>query len=314
MRLTGVDVLRHILAVAVIFLHIRSHARYSPELNHEIAVIQDYCEGAVMGFFMISGFFAKEQPGLSWTRFVAFLESSAKRLLIPFLLFSLVYACALAVLGKQSLVTGLRLTATLEGSSMQLYFLPFLFYVFLAFFVYTGLSHRLKVSPILSLIPPLAGFFALARMYPTTTATGPDVRLLPLYAACYVIGFYFSKAYKIQPAYFYAIASILTALFFFGASTDRRLMDMAEVTFLFWLAVMVSSFKWSGHRTLPGSGGVYLLHAPIFIYGISTFLSIAHVVNVPNVVLTVILTYVVCLALTLAIRAKAPSQAYLLLE
>lgn len=123
-RIGTLDVLRHLFAVAVIFQHMPSKTRYSPELNRTIGELVSYVDGAVLGFFLISGLLSSSGSGNA--SFFASARRQAWRLLLPFTLFSLLYGVLLTALGKSSLEDGLWRLLTLQGSGPQLYFLPYL--------------------------------------------------------------------------------------------------------------------------------------------------------------------------------------------
>jgi len=313
-RYGGIDVFRHLLAVGVILLHLHSGARYSPALNHLMESIGSYCDGVVFGFFLIAGFFAKGQSTLSWSGTKSVFWKQFHRLLIPFFTFSLIYTFALVGLGKRTVASGLLATAVLHGASVQLYFLPFLFYVSIAFLFYTAVtSQYLKLSASMTLLLPFVGLLAFSEFHRTVESTGSDFLLLPLYATCYLAGHYLAIARKAKSLYFHVLCGALSLCFAIGSHWDPRLWKIAEIILLFWFFLSVSSLPFL-HRRLPGSGGVYMLHAPLVIYGISSILAIAHVRDATNAALTLGLTYSICLVATLAFIRIFPKYAYLLLE
>lgn len=125
---SSIDILRHIFAIAVIAQHMTSASRYSVETNLELARIINWIDGAVIGFFLISGYLFKAQNNI-----FAYCRKQTIRLIIPFFLFSLIYSVLLAILGKESLVDGLEKTVRLQGAGMQLYYLPYLLFVTIVF-------------------------------------------------------------------------------------------------------------------------------------------------------------------------------------
>jgi len=126
-------------------------------------------------------------------------------------------------------------------------------------------------------------------------------------------GHYLAIARKAKSLYFHVLCGALSLCFAIGSHWDPRLWKIAEIILLFWFFLSVSSLPFL-HRRLPGSGGVYMLHAPLVIYGISSILAIAHVRDATNAALTLGLTYSICLVATLAFIRIFPKYAYLLLE
>jgi uncharacterized membrane protein len=80
----------------------------------------------------------------------------------------------------------------------------------------------------------------------------------------------------------------------------------------FALAHWLSSFL--PNRREPGSGGVYLLHTPIINFAISIALLKVGFAQWPNAILTVVCTYLLCLALTLGFIRILPKWRWMLLE
>lgn len=300
----GIDALRHLFSAAVILQHMASASRYSTETNLRLASTVDAVDGAVIGFFLISGFLFKRRG-----RLLGQLRQQATRLLVPFLLFSTLYAIALAALGKQPLVDGLRETVTLRGAAMQLYFLPFLWGVgSLHALVERRLDRRRGAA--LTLLAVLCFGFALA--LPTASSTGPDYRLLPFDYGAFLIGAILGHL-QVDDARRSARAAIgagvLAAVI---GMLDERFCDLALVVLLFqamrWTAPSLPTFR------LPGSGGVYLFHAPIVNYAVSSLLVRLAVVQGANIIVSVIVTYALCLGLTAALIRLFPRQRWLLLE
>lgn len=59
-RAGAIDLLRHVLSVAVIIQHMPSHSRFDAGLNYFIRYVSEYVDGAVVGFFLIAGFFLSQ--------------------------------------------------------------------------------------------------------------------------------------------------------------------------------------------------------------------------------------------------------------
>ncbi|MBC7957621.1 MAG: acyltransferase family protein, partial [Cytophagales bacterium] len=171
----GLDLLRHLFCVAVIVQHMASASRYSLHTNQGLASVISWVDGAVLGFFFISGFLFKDPENLQ-----VYAKRQALRLLLPFFIFSLLYAVALAVVGKAELASSLASTLILQGSGMQLYFLPYLLLVSL---LYAACKQMRGARGVL-----LLAAFCLSLFMPTATPSGPDPKLLPLYMCAYSLG------------------------------------------------------------------------------------------------------------------------------
>jgi hypothetical protein len=307
-RFGGIDVMKHLLAMSVIFIHTRSGLYSADTISFSDSVIE-WIDGAVMGFFLISGFFFPLRRLPSDARqFLKFGGARAARLLIPFLLFSVLYAIAMAILGKMAFSEGLWLTVTLHGSSMQLYFLPLLFACEILMALWFILTAEIAIGRGLHAIGLLA-LILLSLRFPTEFSTGSDPRLFGVYALAFGIGLVLkASASPTWPAIMIIGASAILSI------SDERFIDLLLVTALFWGARTASRSSDALDRSFPGSGGIYLLHTTIINFAIVQLLAKLGVVQVTNLVATVILTYLVCLAATLIAIRAVPRLRFLLLE
>ncbi|RYZ75084.1 MAG: hypothetical protein EOP91_00050 [Lysobacteraceae bacterium] len=296
-----IDLLRHMLAMAVIIQHMHSESRYSLATNLQIADVVYWIDGAVVGFFALSGYFFSNAKPLS-----EYLKGRVVRLLVPFLVFSLAYAVALAVLGKSDLWPGLWKTVTLHGSGMQLYFLPYLLLVVGTYATYSklapSLASNVKADVLIALV-----LLGATLANGSDESTGAGIIMLPLYALAFLLG----RLVKSWNSAGYRNYVLLALLYGVGM-WDHRFMDMALAISL--LLIAIGFERWAPDRRLAGSGGVYLLHTPIVNFAISTVLVHFGLVQIPNVILSVILTYALCLLLTLAFDHLLPRWKWLLLE
>lgn len=299
----GIDLVRHLFSFAVILQHMTSESRYSVETNLKLTSVIDWVDGAVIGFFFISGFLFKNSHDL-----LAYTKKQAIRILTPFFLFSLVYAVILSVLGKATLWNGLVATATLHGSGPHLYFLPFLFFITVtyAFFIDKVALKLTKPTEIVSVF--ILILFCL--MYPTSSSTGPDFKLLPFYYVSFILGMLYHTTLnkRYQP-----VGILVTIVIFLVIGiSDPRFLDLAGILTLFTFVRQIA--RYLPNRRLPGSGGIYLLHTPIINYTISILLVHLAVVQEENIFISVFLTYVLCYLLTLMFIRFLPKYRYLLLE
>lgn len=295
----AVDLLRHYFAVGVIFIHMVSQARYSASTNFELAEFNDLIDGAVYGFFAISGVFFR--PPLS---FYTFFVRQFFRLMVPFLVFSLIYAVALWFLGKATLVAGLTATLTLHGAGMQLYFLPFLFFLTALFGTLTSFLQRNFTSLEMCSIFLLLTFLAL--VFPVSSSTGGDYRQLFMYGAAFVFGMCVGRGSDLYIVYFVAFLSAVAAFF------DSRFVDLIFVFFAVFMAVYLG--KYFPRRRLWGSGAVYLLHTPVLNFAISDVFYRMGVLGWSNILASVFFTYFFCLISAFLMIRFFPRFRYLILE
>ncbi len=298
----GLDLLRHLFCLAVIVQHMASASRYSGETLQSLAAVVGWVDGAVLGFFLISGFLFKRPSSVT-----GYMKKQAWRLLVPFLAFSLLYAVVLAVMGKQPLGSGLLDTATLRGTGMQLYFLPYLLVVGSVHAVIDRLVPALRIQ-VLSVLLSFA--FLMCFWFPTSGSSGPDFRLLPLYAGAYWAGV-LAQAFAVRGQCGVFMLSLMAVSLGVGM-LDPRFDDVAIVAAIFGACFMLRA--WLPHARLPGSGGVYLLHTPVVNFAISSVLSSIGVAQGWNIGLSVLLTYALCLAITRWVIDHLPAHRWLLLE
>lgn len=309
-RSGSIDALRHLLCVAVIIQHMTSKARYSPELNEAITRFASHIDGAVMGFFLLSGLFSSIGSGQGWQ---AGLRRQLTRLLPPFVLFSLLNGAALSMLGKADPAVELIRLLTLQGSGPQLYFLPYLLLVWIFWRAGAAAWAVLKVPMAVAVPLLILALLAAAFALPTRLSTGPAPPLLLLYAAAYGIGLAAQATFRRGGAVALPLAALGVVLAG-GGFADARFFDLAGMVTAAALAVELHRRGVLRGTSLPGSGGVYLLHTPITNHALSTLLLGFGVAAAANVIWTVVLTYGLCLAVTLTLIHRWPRVRPLLLE
>lgn len=293
-----IDLLRHVLIVAVIFQHMPAETRYPPELNALIRSLAPAIDGAVAGFFLISGYFAR--TGAIWRRVL----HRVLRLLAPYVLFSVIYAAILIALGKMDAIRAVGRILSGSGIGPQLYYLPYLALISIGLNFAAWRDRKGDMRAI------LLGLLVAYVMIDTPSSTGPDSRLLVLYTLAYSLGMYMAR-HAAQVEMLVLAAASLVAVFWF--SWTSRYFDLPLVILLFLCMLHVKRFV-TITRRLPGSGGIYLLHTPILNFAISTVLWKYGLHGVANVAVTMAITYIVALAVPLAIIKYAPRYRWLFLE
>lgn len=297
-RLGWIDALRHVLALAVIFQHMTAPNRYPADVNQWIASWVPAIDGAVAGFFWLSGYFSRNGITLAgWRR-------QTVRLLVPYLLFGTLYGIAMVALHKTTPSDAVRSMATGTGNAPQLYFLPYLWLV--STLVGLVLAKRGKLAA--AVVIALLGIAYL--VLPTPTSTGPETRLLALYALAYTLGAYRARfAGRGEVIAMVVVAGLIVV----GVPWRERYVDLALIALLVEGAIQLSR-RVPIDRRLPGSGGVYLLHTPILNYALSILLWKVGVVGIGNVLAALIATYLLALAITITAIRMFSTRRWLLLE
>ncbi len=308
-RYGGIDLLKHLLAFFVIFQHMSSESRYSSELNSFIQEIVSYIGGAVMGFFLISGFFFRPSETIKLS-----VSKIFKRMMLPFFIFSLLYAILMWLLGKGNLKDGLWQTVTLHGAGMQLYYLSYLFVISSAYMILSFFAKKINVSfnYILSIILVIS--FVTSLFLPTLSPTGSDYRLFPIYVLCFGIGISFSilkkKSYQ---KFYFLVMGVIVASFLIGIF-DYRFYHLSFVSFLLLCAYFISINVKSVQKNFHGSDGIYLLHTPIVNFTISSLLMMIGLSGYLNLFSSLLLTYIICLIVTLLFIRYLPFYKWVFLE
>jgi hypothetical protein len=301
MNLLGIDILRHLLAIAVIIQHMHSTSRYSIETAKSLINFASYIDGAVICFFMLSGFFFREKLDLATC-----IKGQLRRLLVPFFLFSIVYAIALAILDKSPMSASLMAMSRVQGVGPQLYFLPILLVIIVTYATLEKLGRKfIRTSNLILLISVVLLAFSL--LFRTQESTGPNTLLFPLY----FLGFSAGRALnlsknKMLVAFAITTSSLLVSLI------DHRFYDFSLAFFCLAFAIWISSYL--PKARFGGSAAVFLLHAPIINYGMSVILFRAGITEIANIISSVLLTYILCLLIFSTLIKFFPSYRWVLLE
>ena len=309
-RLGGIDLLKHLFALFVVFQHMTSESRYSIETNIFIQDTVRYIESAVMGFFLISGFFFHSQITIK-----IWLKKNFKRIILPFLIFSLLYTLLLFVFGKGSLSGGIIKTVMLHGASMQLYYLPYLFVISFFYLLLSKWAKFLKIHFLIIVFLIILVSLIVSLFLPTDSVTGSDYKLLPIYFLCFGVGICFQSIRETKCKKLNLL--VLLAIVFFciiGFMLDTRCFHLSFIIALFLAAFNLSIKYKSIQRIFHGSGGIYLLHTPIVNFAISTLLVKIGVLDVLNLFISWGTTYLCCLVLTFMWIKLYPKRKWILLE
>lgn len=298
MRFVGIDIFRQFLAIFVIIQHCWSTSRYSENMYSDYLLLADVVNGAVWGFFFISGFFTKERD-----RIAPYIADKFNRLIIPFLVFSIIYGVLNIFIWGKGVSDIFMSIASLQGTSMQLYFLPYLFIVDIVFVYLFSCFKKYKIQ--------LTWFFFIslilsALAFSTESSTGSDVKLIPYYALAYITGMLYSQYRNLL-----SMVLLICSSFVVGLAFDERFLDISFMLAMF--IILLTIFK-NSNLNIFGAGGVYLLHTPYTNFIISIILFKIGVLGWLNLGLTVFLTYIFCIFMTYIFMKSAPKYRYLLLE
>ncbi|MDO9405029.1 MAG: acyltransferase [Polaromonas sp.] len=302
---SAIDGLRHLFCICIIMIHMTSASRYTPEINQQISNIGDYLAGSVCGFFMISGYLFKVE-----NKAIEYAKKQCKRLLVPYIIFSLLYAMLLAIAGKINFTEGLKATILMKGAGMQLYFLPYLASITIGTNAILSIFHTESFRLLISRIS-LALLTIATIELPTTVATGSNTRLMTLYAVAFFTGLLVRDT--LHKKSFRSANLILTTVIIGCAGVlDWRFRGLMIALILLLICIALKDHL--PQRRIPGSGGVYLLHTPILNFTISLMLVNIGIEQEFNLIASVILTYAISLTATLIFISVYPRQKWLLLE
>jgi hypothetical protein len=281
-----------------------SASRYSLLTNSLIDNITQYIGGAVIGFFLISGVFFRSKGKISHN----FLKTS-KRIMPSFFIFSITYSFLMFFLGKTSIIDGLYKTFSFSGASMQLYYLPYLLGVYLFYLLFHRIfktNHKFEYI-LIGLLTILA---LISLFFPTTSPTGPSLKLVPIYALSFGVGIYLSNIKSGLKLRSFLIIALCILLGFY----DFRFFHISFMLTLIIVSILLS-YKYSIlNKQFPGSGGVYLTHTPIINFGISVILISIGINEQSNLFFTLILTYIITLLITYSFIKFFPKYKFLMLE
>lgn len=299
----AIDLLRHLFAVAVIVHHMRSETRYSDATNALAMDTAGWVAGAVAGFFLISGFLYKQPESVSTA-----LAKNARKLLVPYAVFSALYAWVLAMLGKMALGSTLAYAVTLHGAGVpQLYFLLFLFLILSVQAIVGFRPERRTLAFFAYALGVLAA--ALAIRFPKVN--GAYFQLLPFYGTAFLVGMVDRWLFETAT---HRTAKMVLLGVGLGALgwIDAGFWHLGTVAVLIALVLSVSPHL--PERRIPGSGAVYVLHAPILNYAVSIALGRLGLHEVSNLVASVAVTFFLCVALAWMVRSYASRWSWLIFE
>jgi fucose 4-O-acetylase-like acetyltransferase len=279
-------------------------SRYSEVFLIELSYIQNFVDGAVAGFFLISGFFFKKDLS-----FKSLIFKKFKSLILPYIIFSLLYSILLSIIGKGDFFNGLINTLLLHGGSMQLYFLPYLFITLSIFWIFMHITSNFNTN--FKYLVLIIILLIICFLFPLKSSSGNDYFQVPFYFISFILGFIFKNLNlnKLKEMIYISVLTIFITLIGF---IDQRFYDLALILILFYIFLIVG--KKLPSKKLSGSGGIYLLHTPILNFSISTILQKFGIIDFNNFIFSVILTYLICLILVYSWLKFNSRYSWILLE
>lgn len=312
-RVQAIDSVKGISIVGVLFIHMAFTSRFDPTTLADIRMLQRLFAWCVLAFFFASGYLhgnSAHAPG----RWIDFVRSRARRLLVPCFMFSWCYKLALLTAKSAGMastappapaLTPLSLlVAVVTPAAPQFYFLVDLFVI--AVGVHTMMrfhSFRGEMGPWIFAALLLQSYWLLPLGHPH----GEQPGLLPLYAASYLIGFQ-SSPHRIRQHAGHSIArnctlATLAASGLSVAFARPQLLHLTVPVILLQLALRLplrvhSPLAFLGRR----SGAIYAWHTPVVMPAISLLLAHFSINGLPLILAMTVLTLAVSLAMDSLIR------------
>jgi len=296
----GIDIYKHILAVFVIILHMTS-SRYSESFLIELRDIQTLVDGAVAGFFLISGYYFYKEVS-----FKSLMLKKLKRLILPYFIFSIIYTFILVLLEKGDFLTGIINTISFHGGSMQLYFLPYLFIVIIIYWIYFKFISNYYTNILFVLLLVFFCYF-----FPVLGSSGSNYLQIPFYMLAFLVGVFYKQLTLNKFKNSIYLASLLIFLIIFGIK-DSRFYDLGFILLLFHMFLVFGELL--PKYRLPGSGAIYLLHTPILNFFFSVLLQKFGIKDFNNFILSVLFTYIFSLLLVYLLFKYLKRYKWIILE
>lgn len=301
-RLAYPDAFKLVAIIGVIFAHLPP-GRFDADAWLKVGQVQDVLGWCVLGFFVVAGVLFRSGGGRSVREELA---HRARRLLVPWLAFSVFYKATVTLLAGVGVVQRVSLppgdvAGILRWLSMpadpQLYFLLYLFVIQAVCMVLLKLGSRvLLVAGVCALVAWLAGLPPGGLKM--TSLHGAWWSLVPLYFSCFAMGAWVSQSPKrvLGVATVFAAAAAWVMAKGCALSVGWQLIAPWMFLLLAQLGESTSAVKamgWLGRF----SGSVYVWHAPLVL----GFVSIACVKLAGGGVVSVLLTILFTFALSAAL-------------
>jgi hypothetical protein len=295
-----IDLLKGWAIIGVIIVHMLFVNRFPLNILQDIRVLQHIFASCVLVFFFCSGFLYGSSSKLVSPIFMYGLRR-ARRLLVPWLLYWLLYK-ALLIAGHQlSIIPSLQDQPAADKSWViwflfypsgpQLYFLIYLFLISIAFHALLQLN-MFRQEWLLWLIVILLG--QLYWLIPEDEPHGEEMRHLPAYITSYIAGFLLTRPTILSSMRLW----IRRCLFLSGniayvllCTQHYPMIHLAVPIVLFYIASFQSEWFFSPLVALGRrAGAIFVWHTPILMPGISIVLAKSVLAPWALIVVMIILT------------------------
>jgi fucose 4-O-acetylase-like acetyltransferase len=302
MRVHSFDCFKFLAIVGVIIAHLPSGGRFDSAAWATIELAQKATGWCVLAFFVVSG--ALFQSGITRPATTE-LSTRARRLLVPWVAFSILYKVLLSGLVLAGLIkntqqmprAGIELWSWLSNpADPQLYFLVYLFFMQALLLVLNNLS---RLGPlVMGVTAFILWYFLVLPELPIVLLHGSSLQLVPLYLAFLAFGLFCGRSCR-------RIAIVCASLCLLSSIAIARGCAPVVAWQLVapWLVLLAlrAMEDLEGLRVLSAlgkySGAVYVWHAPVVIAAVS----IVCVAMVGGGIFGVVTTLVVTCAVSAAI-------------
>lgn len=301
-RIVELDSLKGLAIIGVVIAHSAFRARLGENVISLVEQLQLIFGWCVIAFFFSSGYLAKPIENTS-ASIIQFVKHRAKRLLVPSIVFSITYKLIFLFLSQTGYFSweiqfpGSPYEMVLfifQPVGPQFYFLNYLFCISI------GVTLLLSWTTIGFL--QIFGAFLFTGSYflfdAPISGYGPDMALLPIYTAAYMIGLLISRyplSRKCSAYYFIWIAVVLVLSAFEKSFVFVYLLVPPTIMFLFK--------KWENlNRAMRSlrlgeySSGIYVWHAPLLMPFLSivmnTFIQNGYIQFFGTLLTTIVACYV----------------------
>lgn len=297
-RDAAVDFLRWLALLGVLFVHSAFAGRYDGVTLSRLATLRQVFGWCVLFFFFASGYFTR--PELPWRLHA---RRRALRLLPPYVIASGLSFLALRIASALHLTTALpslqavdllRGLVTLHGVGPQLYFLPYLFLTSLGVLALAKWFGALRALALVGVVA--IGIWSL-RGLPSGT-TGAETDRIPLYVLAYAAGLAVRQT-RGRASWYLATAAVVTMIVgVILVAVGLPGGPLIHLTVPYWLWQLIRIKTWVPPTlSLPGSGAVYLWHAPILLPAFTILWQRLGVDDMANFACACVCTVIVCLAI-----------------
>jgi peptidoglycan/LPS O-acetylase OafA/YrhL len=311
-RLTFADAYKFMAIVAVIFAHLPPGGRFDGEAWSAVQKIQELTGWCVLAFFAVSGVLLK--PSLERS-IGAELAKRARRLLVPWLAFSVLYKVVVSSLNFLGVIKNAQpipdngwnlLIWALLPADPQLYFLLYLFFMQAVLMLLHRASARAPV-----IVGAMAFLLWSLFLVPESGARllhGSSLQLVPLYFAFLTLGLFCGTS--LRRAALLCAAACGIGLFIAFTRGDWLVAWQLAAPWICLLALRAGEGS-SALKPLAYlgrfSGSVYVWHVPLIMGSVS----IASVALLGTGFAAVLATVVLCFACSAILGALVDRTRYL---